>query len=137
MKTLRLLSVLMLMVFLMPEAGFSQYTTKRVRSKYQQYTDSLKNVEYNYVFPILGQGAYKEGFDIPYPIGFMLNYFWADQGILIQNLQLGYQNAYNEGNSFDLRPIVDENGEEILKFGENRNVSYSLNVRPDLWLFPF
>jgi opacity protein-like surface antigen len=137
MKTLRLLSVLMLMVFLMPETGFSQYTTKRVRSKYQQYTDSLKNVEYNYVFPILGQGAYKEGFDIPYPIGFMLNYFWADQGILIQNLQLGYQNAYNEGNSFDLRPIVDENGEEILKFGENRNVSYSLNVRPDLWLFPF
>jgi opacity protein-like surface antigen len=116
---------------------FSQYTTKRVRDKYKEYTDSLKNVEYNYVFPILGQGAYKEGFDIPYPMGVMLNYFWLDQEILIDNLQLGYQNAYNLNNSFDLRPIVDENGEELLGFGTNTNVSYSMNIRPDLWLFPF
>ena len=116
---------------------FSQYTTKRVRDVHKEYTDSLKNVKYDYVFPILGQGAYSEGFDIPYPMGIMANYFWTDQGILINNLQLGYKNAYNLDNSFDLRPIVDENGNEILGFGESRNTSYSFNVRPDLWVFPF
>jgi opacity protein-like surface antigen len=115
----------------------AQYVTKKVRSKHEMYTDSLKNVDYNYVFPFLGQGAYKKGFDIPYPIGFMLNYFWADQGILIENLRLGFQNAYKPENSFELTPVVDENGEELLGFGENRNISYSLNVRPDIWLFPF
>lgn len=114
----------------------AQYATKKVRSKHQQYTDSLKSLEYNYVFPILGQGAYSEGFDIPYPMGIMGNFFWADQGILIDNFQLGFKSAYG-GPSWDLRPLIDENGQEILGFGDSRNVSYSANVRPDLWLFPF
>ncbi len=115
----------------------AQYTTKKVRSKHQAYTDSLKSMEYNYVFPILGQGAYSEGFDIPYPMGIMANYFYTEMDILINNFQLGYQNAYKPENSFDMRPLIDENGEEILRFGENNNKSYSLNVRPDIWIFPF
>jgi len=115
----------------------AQYTSKKVRSIHQAYTDSLKNVEYNYIFPVLGQGAYSEGYDIPYPFGIMANYFWTNQGILVNNLQLGYKNAYNDGNSFDLRPILDDEGNEILGFGDNSNTSYSYNVRPDLWVFPF
>lgn len=115
----------------------AQYTTKKVGKKQKAYTDSLKNVEYNYILPFLGQGAYSEGYDIPYPVGIMANFFWADQGIEINNLQLGYNNAYNQDNSFDMKPILDENGNEILGFGESRNVSYSYNVRPDIWLFPF
>ncbi len=115
----------------------AQYTTKKVRSVHQAYTDSLKNVEYNYVFPFLGQGAYKQGFDIPYPIGFMANYFWSDQGILIDNFQLGYQNAYNPDNSFPLQPFNDSEGNPIIKFGDSRNESWSFNVRPDIWIFPF
>jgi opacity protein-like surface antigen len=115
----------------------AQYTTKRVSKAQQAYTDSLKQIKYDYIFPLLGQGAYSEGYDIPYPVGIMANFFWADQGILINNLQLGYKNAYNPGNSFELRPILDENGKELIKFAENRNVSYSYNVRPDLWVLPF
>ncbi len=115
----------------------AQYTTKKVRSVHQAYTDSLKNVEYNYVFPFLGQGAYKQGFDIPYPIGFMANYFLSDQGILIDNFQLGYQNAYNPDNSFPLQPFVDNDGNPIIKFGDSRNKAWSFNVRPDIWIFPF
>ena len=133
----KLPSLIIVLSLLISSVSFGQYSSKKVRSVHQAYTDSLKNVKYDYIFPVLGQGAYSEGFDIPYPIGFMVNYFWSDMGILINNLQLGYKNAYNDGNSFDLRPIIDENGDEILKFGKNRNTSYSLNVRPDIWVFPF
>jgi len=136
-KIVKIGFILLLMFVFLSENGNAQYSTKKVRSVHKQYTDSLKSLDYNYMFPVMGQGAYSEGFDIPYPMGIMGNFFWADQGILINNLQLGYSSAYNPDNSFDLRPIVDENGEEILKFGENRNVSYSYNVRPDIWLFPF
>ena len=138
MKTKYKFSVLLAAIFSMSALqSQAQYTSKKVRKKYQSYEDSLKQVKYNYVFPFLGQGAYSKGFDIPYPIGFMANFFWADQGILIDNLQLGFQNAYKPENSFDMQPIVDENGDEILGFGENRNTSYSINVRPDIWIFPF
>ncbi len=123
-------------IFLASVTSRGQYTSKRVRPKYQAYTDSLKQIEYNYVFPFLGQGAYKRGFDIPYPIGFMANYFWSDQGILIDNFQLGYQSAYG-GVSFPLQPFVDQNGDPIIKFGASRNQAWSFNIRPDIWLFPF
>jgi hypothetical protein len=67
----------------------------------------------------------------------MANYFWTSQGIIVDNLQLGYKNAYNDDNSFDLRPILDDEGKELIGFGENSNTAYSYNVRPDLWVFPF
>lgn len=88
----------------------------------------MKNVEYNYIFPILGQGAYKEGFDIPYPIGIMTNFLWIDQGIEITNLQLGL----NTDNIDIPRTSVD-----FIEFGENRNSSFAFNVRLDIWIFPF
>jgi hypothetical protein len=131
-----LITLLALFSIVFVQTVSAQYTSKKVKSKHQAYTDSLKAIEYNYVFPILGQGAYSEGFDIPYPMGIMGNFFWADQGILIDNFQLGFQSAYG-GPSFDMRPLIDENGQEIIGFGESRNVSYSANVRPDLWVFPF
>jgi hypothetical protein len=67
----------------------------------------------------------------------MFNYFWTDMGITIDNLQLGFQNACKPENSFELQPVVDEDGNEILGFGDSRNTSYSVNVRPDVWIFPF
>ena len=76
--------------------GRNPKTGKKVKSKHQQYTDSLKNVKYDYIFPIWGQGAYKKGFDIPYPIGIMGNYMWMDQGIDITNLQLGLEGTNND-----------------------------------------
>lgn len=105
-----------------------QYANKKVRSVHEAYTDSLKNVEYNYVFPILGQGAYKKGFDIPYPAGIMANYMWMRQNILLENFQLGIKTD-NE----DI-PLTDV---DFIEFGENINTSYTVNVRPDLWIFPF
>ncbi len=110
------------------DAGYAQYTSKKVRPKHQAYTDSLKAVEYNYVFPILGQGAYKRGFDIPYPAGLMANYIWMDQGIKISNMQLGLK---TDNQDIPLTAV------DFIDFGENRNTSYAVNFRPDLWIFPF
>lgn len=106
----------------------AQYPTTKVKTKHQQYTDSLKSVEYKYIFPFLGQGAYSKGFDIPYPIGAMGNFMWIDQGITIDNMQLGIKT-----NNIDL-PLTPV---DFIGFGENTNTSYTVNFRPDVWVFPF
>lgn len=122
-------TLIMILVFtLYSIENQAQYTSKKVKSKYQVYTDSLKQVEYNYTFPILGQGAYRKGFDIPYPVGIMGNYMWLEQGLLIDNLQLGLK---TDDRDIPLTPV------DFIDFGKNINTSYSLNVRPDLWVLPF
>ncbi len=124
----KIYTLLLLSIFLFHVNVNGQYATKKVRSVHQQYTDSLKNVKYDYIFPILGQGAYKKGFDIPYPIGIMANYMWMDQGIDITNLQLGLEGTNND---FPMTPV------DFIGFGENRNTSHAYNVRTDVWIFPF
>jgi len=106
----------------------AQYSSKKVRPKYQSYTDSLKNHEYDYVFPIFGQQTYQKGFDIPYPAGIMANYMWLRQSIVIDNMQLGVK---TDNVDIPLTPV------DFIEFGENTNTSYTVNVRPDLWIFPF
>ena len=129
MKIFSRISILVvLLLFLIPQQNQAQYASKKVRSVHQAYTDSLKSVEYNYTFPIWGQGAYSKGFDIPYPIGMMTNFIWMDQGIDITNMQLGLQ---TDNQDIPLTPI------DFIEFGENSNTSYSFNVRPDIWIFPF
>jgi opacity protein-like surface antigen len=116
-------------VLILSNGAFAQYATKKVLKKKQAYTDSLKQVKYDYIFPILGQKVYKVGFDIPYPIGLMGNYIWLDQGVVIDNMQLGLKT--------DNQDIPLTNVDEFIKFRDNTNTSYSINVRPDIWLFPF
>jgi opacity protein-like surface antigen len=122
------LLILLIGTLLAGNISHAQYVTTKVKTKHQKYTDSLKNVEYKYIFPILGQGAYSKGFDIPYPIGAMANYMWMDQGITIDNLQLGLKN-----NDTDI-PLTEV---DIIGFGDNTNTSYTVNFRPDVWVFPF
>ncbi len=121
-----ILVVLVLMLGFQVSKG--QYASKKIKTKHQIYTDSLKSVEYNYVFPILGQGAYKKGFDIPYPMGIMGNFMWMKQGVVIDNLQLGLQ---TQNQDIPLTSV------DFIEFGENTNTSYTVNVRPDIWVFPF
>ena len=99
-----------------------------VKTKHQAYTDSLKQVDYTYTFPILGQGAYRKGFDIPYPAGLMANYMWMKQNLLFDNMQLGLKT-----DELDIQ-LTDV---DFIEFGENTNTSYAYNVRPDLWILPF
>lgn len=106
----------------------AQYTSTMVKTKHQAYTDSLKQVDYKYTFPILGQGAYRKGFDIPYPAGLMVNYMWLKQNLIFDNMQLGLKT-----DNVDI-PLTDV---DFIEFGENTNTSYAYNVRPDLWILPF
>jgi hypothetical protein len=124
-----ILMVLVLgLVFLAASESSAQYAERKLSKKQQAYVDSLKQVEYPYIFPFLGQKAYRNGFDIPYPAGIMANYIWMDQGIVIDNFQLGIESP---NASVPLSPA------EFIGFSENRNTSYAFNVRPDLWIFPF
>lgn len=107
----------------------AQYASKKVLKKKQAYTDSIKQVQYDYIFPILGQKVYKAGFDIPYPIGIMANYMQMKQGILIDNMQLGLKT--------DNQDIPLTNVDDFIVFGDNSNTSFTANVRPDVWVFPF
>jgi hypothetical protein len=80
-----MLICLSIMIFNFTASG--QYSNKKVRPEYQAYTDSIKNHEYNYVFPIFGQKTYRKGFDIPYPAGIMGNFMWSEvQSILSTTL---------------------------------------------------
>ncbi|MGI9530432.1 hypothetical protein [Lutimonas sp.] len=106
----------------------AQYVNTKIKTKHEAYIDSLKQVEYNYVFPILGQGAYRKGFDIPYPAGLMANYMWLRQNLIFDNMKLGIKT-----DEIDI-PLTDV---DFIEFGENINTSHAFNVRPDLWILPF
>ena len=116
-------------ILLLPMVCSAQYATRKVSNAEQAYTDSLKQVNYDYIFPILGQKAYKAGFDIPYPVGVMGNFLIMDQGVLINNMQLGLKT--------DNLDVPLTNVDDFIQFGENSNRSYTINVRPDVWIFPF
>lgn len=106
----------------------AQYANTRVKTIHEQYVDSLKQVEYDYIFPIWGQQAYKKGFDIPYPVGIMGNYMWMRQNLIFDNMQLGIKT-----DNVDI-PLTDV---DFIEFGENINTSWAANVRPDVWVLPF
>ncbi len=125
---IRVVILLILTVGFCSEVAMAQYATRKISKKQQEYIDSLKQVEYNYIFPILGQQAYKRGFDLPYPAGVMGNFIWMDQGIILENFQLGIQ---NENVDLPMGPV------DFIEFGSNTNASYASNLRADLWIFPF
>ena len=130
-KLKNLYSGILLLVFALSlfTTANAQYASRELSKKQQEYIDSLKQVEYNYLFPVWGQQAYKKGFDIPYPVGAMANYIWMKQGIVIDNFQLGVKNE-----NVDI-PLTDI--DEFMDWGTNTNTSYAFNFRPDIWVFPF
>ncbi|TYA56001.1 hypothetical protein [Formosa maritima] len=127
MKLKHLILINLIACFFVQSIQAQQPKTK-IRPKFEAYRDSLKHVNYDQFFPIWGKKAYSKGFDIPYPIGVMANFVWMDQGISITNLQLGLETSNVD---IGLTPI------DFIQFGNNTNTSYSVNFRPDVWVFPF
>ncbi len=103
-------------------AAFSQYSQL-------QLGDSIKS-KYPYRFPILGAKAFEKGFEIPLPVGGMINYFTATQDIVIPEIAIGFSDGM-----LPQIPLTDITG--IIEFGEISAKATSINVRPDLWVFPF
>lgn len=106
----------------------AQYATKKVKETHEAYTDSIKQVKYDNIFPLMGQKAYSKGFDIPYPTGIMVNYLYVKQGLVIDNMQLGIKT-----DNINL-PLT---GVDFIEFDNNYTSANTVMVRPDLWIFPF
>jgi len=101
------------------------FTNKEVGQKNAVFIDSLKKSEYPYSLPILGAKATKAGYHLPYSAGISINYFWQVSDLIIDNLQVGF----NNGPMYNL--------DEIVRFNKARTTASALTVRPDIWLFPF
>ena len=106
--------------------GFSQvYTNKVVGKKNAALLDSLKVVEYPYALPIWGEKATKKGYQLPYSAGVSVNYFWQESDLTIKNLKLV--------SIMGLCIIWIKLYVLIVLVAS----AYAVNVRPDIWLFPF
>ena len=120
--------VLFLITVFWVQQAQAQYSSIKIKEKHQAYTDSLKQVQYDNIFPIWGQKAYQKGFDIPYPTGIMTNIYWMKQRLIVENLRLGVK---RDNVDAPLTPV------DFIEFADNFNESSTIIVRPDLWIFPF
>ena len=101
------------------------FSNKEVGKKNEALADSLKASEYPYALPIWGDKATKKGFNLPYSAGLSAQYFWQESLIIIDNLNVGF----NDGEMHNLDGIV--------RFDEAKATAAAFTVRPDVWLFPF
>ncbi len=101
------------------------FSNKEVGKKNKTLADSLKKSEYPYALPIWGDKATKRGFNLPYSAGVSAQYFSQESLILIDNLNVGF----NNGQMYNLDGLV--------RFDEAKATASAFTIRPDIWLFPF
>jgi hypothetical protein len=116
---------LLIIVFLSFQTYSQVYTNKIVGKKNEAVIDSLKTSEYPYSLPIWGEKATQKGYQLPYSAGMSVNYFWQESSIVIDNLYVGF----NNGPQYNL--------DQIVRFNDATATASAINVRPDIWLFPF
>ena len=120
-KTLTIVTATLVSVF-----ASAQYTTdKVVGDKKTELIDSLKKADYPYLFPIWGKKVVNKGFDIPKSAGFSAQYLWQESDIIINDLEVGFNNG----------PLY--NLDEIVRFNNAVASSKGVNIRPDIWVLPF
>lgn len=103
----------------------AQGVDKENNPVFKHYYDSLKAMDYDYVFPILGKQAYKKGYDIQFPWGMSAVYFTQTQEINITSTSIGF----NGGQKVDLSKYIE--------FGPVIATTNAYTVRPDVWVLPF
>ena len=104
----------------------AQYTTDKVLGPKNQYiADSLKKSEYPYIFPAWGKKVTAKGFNIPKSAGLSSQYFYQKSDIVIENLEVGF----NNGPKYPL--------DEIIRFNSSVATSNGISIRPDVWVLPF
>jgi hypothetical protein len=120
--------LLLILLFSMIASHFAYcqvFSNKEVGKKNVELIDSLKETEYPYALPIWGAKATKLGFNLPYSAGLGFNYIWQKSDLIIDNLQVGFNNG----------PLY--NLDEIVRFNDATSELSGYNFRPDIWLFPF
>jgi hypothetical protein len=98
---------------------------KHLSEAMKQYTDSIKQAPYPYVFPVFGKEVQHKGFDIPRPVGATLNLVTGKQDLTIEDLAV----------SFD--GITYDDVSQIVNFSSVKPSINSVTFRPDFWVFPF
>jgi hypothetical protein len=101
------------------------FTNKVVGEQNRALADTLKSQPYPYSLPVWGAKATAKGFDLPYPAGVSVNYFWQQSDLVINDLFVGF----NNGPMYDL--------DEIIRFEDAVSTASIITLRPDIWLFPF
>jgi len=101
------------------------FTNKEVGKKNEALVDSIRKSEYPYSLPILGKKATAAGYDLPYSAGFSAQYFWQVSDLVIDNLNVGFNNG----------PMINLDG--LVRFDKARATASAFTIRPDIWLFPF
>jgi hypothetical protein len=124
-KCSRLAMLIVAFIAISPAVKSQVFTNKEVGKKNAELADSLKHSDYPYTLPILGAKATKAGYNLPYSAGMSSQYFWQVSDIIINNLQVGFNNG------------PKYNVDEIIRFDNARTTASALTVRPDSWLFPF
>jgi hypothetical protein len=107
------------------------FSSVLVFGQYSQYQlkDTSERV-YQYTLPIFGAKTYEKGFDIPLPVGIMVNYFTAVQDVAITEISVGFDDGL-----LPTIPLTDIT--RIIDFEEVTATATSINVRPDVWILPF
>ena len=107
-------------------SAWSQYTTDKViGQKNEELIDSLKTADYPYLLPIWGKKVAQKGFKLPKSAGLSVQYLWQQSDIVINNLQVGFNNG----------PLY--NLDEIIRFDKAQTTTNGVNIRPDVWILPF
>lgn len=81
--------------------------------------------EWDHMFPIFGKRLAKRGITFPKPWGVGLNYAYANQKVNITDVNI----AVNDSEFVNL--------DDVIEFDEVRSEVNVMNLRGDLWLFPF
>jgi len=87
--------------------------------------DSLKKSKYPYSLPIWGAKATALGYSLPYSAGLSVQYFTQKSDLIINNLQVGFNNG----------PLYNLDG--LVRFNKAKSTAGAVTIRPDIWLFPF
>ena len=95
----------------------------------QECTDKPKVFQdttiYNVLLPILGKKVKELGFDLPHSAGISVSYLWQKSKVSTSNVNVGFNN----------RPLYDVG--EFINFNSTTTESTGVNIRPDIWVFPF
>src|SRR5215471_7446396 len=81
--------------------------------------------DWPYAFPLMGDKLARRGMKFPLPFGIGLNYAYVDQPIEISRVAVGV----NDSEMVDLT--------DFIKFDKLNSKVHVLNLRADLWVFPF
>lgn len=101
------------------------YSDKVLSEKRKAVVDSVADDPYPYLLPIWGKKVIERGYDIPYSAGLGINYITQESDIVVNNLLVGFNNS-------ELIPL-----DEYIRFPSAVANSTVINIRPDIWLFPF